>query len=235
MAYPKITLSAFAFAGALVLGAGVSSLTGTSESSEQALHPSVKLTGPATVQAADGAIINDAALISGRVARVPTQQGEIQIISQVPEGSADTDESSGSTNHSSSAKLSGPGTSADLVKSADASSLSELVGMEGTWVEVDSEQAENYMDAVISNGKITVTYHLNHEEVATIFWTGTYEAGEGNYSWVSHGETETMRKSPMASTETEKEFTVRDGVLSFPIASEDGIRTVNLQKHEDHR
>ena len=75
MAYPKITLSAFAFAGALVLGAGVSSLAGTSESSEQDLHPSVKLTGPTTVQAADGAVINDAALISGRVTRVPTQQG----------------------------------------------------------------------------------------------------------------------------------------------------------------
>ena len=175
-------------------------------------------------------LINDAALISGRVTRVPTQQGEIQVISQVPEGPA-----SGNTNHSNSAKLSGPGTSADLVKSTDALSLSELVGMEGTWVEVDSEQVENYMDAVISNGKITVTYHLNHEEVATIFWTGSYEAGEGNYSWVSRGETETKRKSPIASTETEKEFTVRDGVLSFPIASDDGIRTVNLQKHEDHR
>ena len=180
-------------------------------------------------------LINDAALISGRVTRVPTQQGEIQVISQVPEGPADTNESSGNTNHSNSAKLSGPGTSADLVKSTDALSLSELVGMEGTWVVVDSEQVENYMDAVISNGKITVTYHLNHEEVATIFWTGSYEAGEGNYSWVSRGETETKRKSPIASTETEKEFTVRDGVLSFPIASDDGIRTVNLQKHEDHR
>lgn len=39
--------------------------------------------------------------------------------------------------------------------------------MDGTWVQQDSTNLENYMDAVIHDGIIEVTYHLNHEELAT--------------------------------------------------------------------
>ncbi len=34
---------------------------------------------------------------------------------------------------------------------------------DGTWVQQDSTNLENYMDAVIHDGIIEVTYHLNHE------------------------------------------------------------------------
>ena len=55
---------------------------------------------------------------------------------------------------------------------------------DGTWVQQDSTNLENYMDAVIHDGIIEVTYHLNHEELATPFWAGTFEAKTGNFSYI---------------------------------------------------
>ena len=102
--------------------------------------------------------------------------------------------------------------------------------MDGTWVQQDSTNLENYMDAVIHDGVIEVTYHLNHEELATPFWVGTFEAKGGNFSYVSHVDRAKLARAPYASDKETKEFTMEDGVLSFPMTFEGATRIIHLEK-----
>lgn len=101
---------------------------------------------------------------------------------------------------------------------------------DGTWVQQDSTNLENYMDAVIHDGIIEVTYHLNHEELATPFWAGTFEAKTGNFSYISHVDRAKLSHAPYASDKETKEFVMEDGVLSFPMTFEGATRIIHLEK-----
>ncbi len=101
---------------------------------------------------------------------------------------------------------------------------------DGTWVQQDSTNLENYMDAVIHDGIIEVTYHLNHEELATPFWVGTFEAKDGNFSYISHVDRAKLSHAPYASDKETKEFVMEDGVLSFPMTFEGATRIIHLEK-----
>ena len=101
---------------------------------------------------------------------------------------------------------------------------------DGTWVQQGAADLENYMDAVIHDGVIEVTYHLNHEELATPFWVGTFEAKDGNFSYVSHVDRAKLARAPYASDKETKEFTMEDGVLSFPMTFEGATRIIHLEK-----
>ena len=101
---------------------------------------------------------------------------------------------------------------------------------DGTWVQQGAADLENYMDAVIHDGVIEVTYHLNHEELATPFWVGTFEAKDGNFSYVSHVDRAKLARAPYASDKETKEFTMEDGVLSFPMTYEGATRIIHLEK-----
>ena len=86
------------------------------------------------------------------------------------------------------------------------------------------------MDAVIHDGIIEVTYHLNHEELATPFWVGTFEAKTGSFSYVSHVDRAKLARAPYASDKETKEFTMENGVLSFPMTYEGATRIIHLEK-----
>ncbi|WP_314685580.1 aspartate ammonia-lyase [Rothia mucilaginosa] len=101
---------------------------------------------------------------------------------------------------------------------------------DGTWVQQDAAGLENYMDAVIHDGVIEVTYHLNHEELATPFWVGTFEAKAGNFTYVSRVDRAKLARAPYASDKETKEFTMEDGVLSFPMTYEGATRIIHMEK-----
>lgn len=101
---------------------------------------------------------------------------------------------------------------------------------DGTWVQQGAADLENYMDAVIHDGVIEVTYHLNHEELATPFWVGTFEAKAGNFTYVSRVDRAKLARAPYASDKEAKEFTMENGVLSFPMTYEGATRIIHLEK-----
>lgn len=102
--------------------------------------------------------------------------------------------------------------------------------MDGTWVQQGAADLQNYMDAVIHDGIIEVTYHLNHEELATPFWVGTFEAKTGNFTYVSRVDRAKLARAPYASDKETKEFTMENGVLSFPMTYEGATRIIHLEK-----
>lgn len=101
---------------------------------------------------------------------------------------------------------------------------------DGTWVQQGATDLENYMDAVIHDGVIEVTYHLNHEELATPFWVGTFEAKAGNFTYVSRVNRAKLARAPYASDKETKEFTMENGVLSFPMTYEGATRIIHMEK-----
>ena len=101
---------------------------------------------------------------------------------------------------------------------------------DGTWVQQGATDLENYMDAVIHDGVIEVTYHLNHEELATPFWVGTFEAKAGNFTYVSRVDRAKLARAPYASDKEAKEFTMENGVLSFPMTYEGATRIIHMEK-----
>lgn len=101
---------------------------------------------------------------------------------------------------------------------------------DGTWVQQGATDLENYMDAVIHDGVIEVTYHLNHEELATPFWVGTFEAKAGNFTYISRVDRAKLARAPYASDKETKEFTMENGVLSFPMTFEGATRIIHLEK-----
>ncbi|WP_314660431.1 aspartate ammonia-lyase [uncultured Rothia sp.] len=101
---------------------------------------------------------------------------------------------------------------------------------DGTWVQQGAADLPNYMDAVIHDGVIEVTYHLNHEELATPFWVGTFEAQEGNFTYVSRVDRAKLARAPYASDKETKEFTMENGVLSFPMTYEGATRIIHMEK-----
>ena len=101
---------------------------------------------------------------------------------------------------------------------------------DGTWVQQGAADLQNYMDAVIHDGVIEVTYHLNHEELATPFWVGTFEAKDGNFSYISRVDRAKLARAPYASDKETKEFTMENGVLSFPMTFEGATRIIHLEK-----
>lgn len=104
---------------------------------------------------------------------------------------------------------------------------------DGTWVQQGAADLQNYMDAVIHDGTIEVTYHLNHEELATPFWVGTFEAKDGNFSYISRVDRAKLARAPYASDKETKEFTMENGVLSFPMTYEGATRIIHLEKQHD--
>ena len=123
-----------------------------------------------------------------------------------------------------------PATSAATAVPSSVLATRSTASADGTWVQQDSTNLENYMDAVIHDGVIEVTYHLNHEELATPFWVGTFEAKDGNFSYISRVDRAKLSHAPYASDKETKEFTMEDGVLSFPMTFEGATRIIHLEK-----
>lgn len=123
-----------------------------------------------------------------------------------------------------------PATSAATAVPSSVLATRSTASADGTWVQQDSTNLENYMDAVIHDGVIEVTYHLNHEELATPFWVGTFEAKDGNFSYISHVDRAKLARAPYASDKETKEFTMENGVLSFPMTFEGATRIIHLEK-----
>ncbi len=123
-----------------------------------------------------------------------------------------------------------PATSAATAVPSSVLATRSTASADGTWVQQDSTNLENYMDAVIHDGVIEVTYHLNHEELATPFWVGTFEAKDGNFSYISRVDRAKLARAPYASDKDTKEFTMENGVLSFPMTYEGATRIIHLEK-----
>ena len=210
---PKSTLGALALLGALSLTACASAPNNASASA--VVDPAAFETAEPSAVSAPG---DDSTGIKAAV--ITSQDPSIHPTATQP---TETPAPDNTSNQESAAYTAAP------MPSSAAVARSQKI-MDGTWVQQGSADLENYMDAVIHDGIIEVTYHLNHEELATPFWVGTFEAKTGSFSYVSHVDRAKLSHAPYASDKETKEFVMEDGVLSFPMTFEGATRIIHLEK-----
>lgn len=210
---PKSTLSALALLGALSLTACASAPNNASASA--VVDPAAFETAEPSAVPAPG---DDSTGIKAAV--ITSHDPSIHPTATQP---TETPAPGNTSNQESAAYTAAP------MPSSAAVARSQKI-MDGTWVQQDSTNLENYMDAVIHDGIIEVTYHLNNEELATPFWVGTFEAKTGSFSYVSHVDRAKLARAPYASDKETKEFVMEDGVLSFPMTFEGATRIIHLEK-----
>lgn len=215
---PKSTLGALALLGALSLTA----------------------CAPAPNNASASAVVDPAAFETVEPSAVPAPGDDSTGIKSVASVSRDPSIHPATTQPTETPALAGAGsytpdvqeqaisTAAPMPSSAAVARSQKI--MDGTWIQQGAADLQNYMDAVIHDGIIEVTYHLNHEELATPFWFGTFEAKDGNFTHVSHVDRVKLTRAPYASNKETKEFTMEDGVLSLPMTFEGATRIIHLEK-----
>ena len=215
---PKSTLSALALLGALSLTACASAPNNASASA--VVDPAAFETAEPSAVSAPG---DDSTGI--KAATGVSQDPSIHPTATQP---TETPAPAGAGSYTPDAQEQTAYTAAPMPSSAAVARSQKI--MDGTWIQQGAADLQNYMDAVIHDGIIEVTYHLNHEELATPFWFGTFEAKDGNFTHVSHVDRVKLTRAPYASNKETKEFTMEDGVLSFPMTFEGATRIIHLEK-----
>lgn len=99
----------------------------------------------------------------------------------------------------------------------------------GTWASESNEGS--YQEAVITEDTIEINWVT--DDTKSIYWVGTYTAPDeavDEYSWTSERDKEKTDNALLASGDDTKEFTYKDGVISYEASMMGVTKTVKLEK-----
>lgn len=115
--------------------------------------------------------------------------------------------------------------------SSTASSEPEIPDLKGTWRSKDN--AGSYQEAVIDDTSIEINWVSDGGDTKSIYWVGTFvvptEATD-SYTWISERDKEATDFAILASTDDTKEFTYKNGVLSYETSALGTTKTMELTK-----
>ncbi len=103
----------------------------------------------------------------------------------------------------------------------------------GTWKSDGS--GDSYQEATITDDTITINWVSDEGKTTSLYWVGTYtkpDAPTDEHSWTSKGDTEQMSTSLMASQDASKDFTYKDGKISYSASALGTTTTVELTKED---
>lgn len=105
----------------------------------------------------------------------------------------------------------------------------QLLDLSGKWIQ-EIKKDEGYVAAEIrKDGQIGVFINLKNDEIPWTYWVGTYDApkdSKDEYKWTSKNTY--TGNGLMASNDKEKEFTYKDGKISFSYTIQGKTVTINL-------
>lgn len=114
-------------------------------------------------------------------------------------------------------------------KSNESSTSSSPTDLTGIW---DSEDNEgSYQEATISDGYIEINWVS--ADSTSLYWAGTYTAPEKavkEYTWVSENDKEKTESALLASSDDTKEFTYKNGVISYEASAMGTTKTIELKR-----
>lgn len=99
----------------------------------------------------------------------------------------------------------------------------------GTWASEPNEGS--YQEAVITENTIEINWVS--EDTTALYWSGTYTAPDSavnEYTWTSERDKEKTDTALMASGDDTKEFTYKDGVISYEVSMMGVTKTIELEK-----
>jgi len=103
----------------------------------------------------------------------------------------------------------------------------------GDWKQSNSHSDTDFMTATIADGAISIDWELGSEDFTAVYWVGTFEApvDDTAYAWTSQRDAAATDTALMASTDGTKEFTYRDGLISFTVGIQGESASVELSRN----
>jgi hypothetical protein len=104
----------------------------------------------------------------------------------------------------------------------------------GDWKQSNSLSETDFMTATIADGVISIDWELGSEDMTAAYWVGTFEApadATEPFAWTSQRDAAATDTAVMASTDDTKEFTYKEGQISFTVSIQDKSATVELKKN----
>lgn len=103
----------------------------------------------------------------------------------------------------------------------------------GAWKQSNSQSETDFMKATIVDGVISIDWELGSEDITAVYWVGTFDApadAAEPHTWTSQRDAAATDTAMMASTDTSKEFTYQDGLISYSVSIQGESATVELKK-----
>ena len=103
----------------------------------------------------------------------------------------------------------------------------------GTWR--SEENDGSYQEAIITENAIEINWVSDDGKTKDLYWAGTYTAPNeaiDEYSWVSENDTEKTDTALLASSDETKEFTYKDGKISYEASALGTTKIMELTKQE---
>lgn len=111
----------------------------------------------------------------------------------------------------------------------------EPLDLTGTWTQENA--GDSYQEAVITNDTIDIYWISDSDSTRSIYWAGTYEASTESvdeYEWTSERDTDKTDMALLASSDDTKDFTYKDGKISYEVSMLGTTTTMRLvQTSED--
>lgn len=99
----------------------------------------------------------------------------------------------------------------------------------GTWV--SEKSGDSYQEAVITEDSIEINWMSTDSK--SLYWAGSYTAPESDvteYSWTSTNDKEKTDSALLASGDDTKDFSYKDGVISYEVSALGTTKTMKLKR-----
>lgn len=109
----------------------------------------------------------------------------------------------------------------------------EPLDLTGTWTQVNSKSEDSWQEAVIEGDTIEINWISDNGDTKSLYWAGSYEApteAATEYEWTSNNDHEKTDSAMLASSDDTKEFTYKDGQLTYEASALGTTMTMRLEK-----
>jgi hypothetical protein len=109
----------------------------------------------------------------------------------------------------------------------------EPLDLNGEWKQSNSNTPESYQTATITGDQIAIDWVNDAESTKAVYWTGSYVAPTEDmesYSWDSQGDVAQMESALLASGDSVKTFTYKDGMLTYELTAMGVTMTVEMNR-----
>ncbi|WP_200826214.1 hypothetical protein [Microbacterium timonense] len=109
----------------------------------------------------------------------------------------------------------------------------EPLDLTGEWKQTNSNSADSYQAATITDSTITVDWVNEQDSARALYWAGTFEPpteDTTHYEWDSVNDKAQTDTALMASGDDTKTFTYSDGVLSYELTAMGVTMTVEMER-----
>jgi len=103
----------------------------------------------------------------------------------------------------------------------------------GEWKQTNSNADDSWQSATIAEGTIEVYWVSDNGDTKSLYWAGTFTApatADEPYSWKSENDHEKTDMALLASGDDTKEFTYKNGQISYSVSALGTTTTVRLEK-----